>query len=58
MIFRGVLRGEASGQILVDGKVYATIGELAEIEPLGEFTLKGFHRVVQAFNLKALQGAS
>jgi adenylate cyclase len=53
------LCGEArSGQILVDGKVYAAIEELAEIEPLGELALKGFHRAVQAFNVKALRGAS
>jgi class 3 adenylate cyclase len=58
MISRGVHRGEASGQILVDGKVYATIGELTQIEPLDELTLKGLWRMVQAFNPKALRGAS
>jgi adenylate cyclase len=53
------LCGEAqSGQILVDGKVYAAIEELAEVEPLGELALKGFHRVVRAFNVKVLRGAS
>jgi adenylate cyclase len=51
------LCGEArSGQILVDGKVYAAIEELAEIEPLGELALKGFYRAVQAFNVKSLRG--
>jgi adenylate cyclase len=53
------LCGEArSGQILVDGKVYAAIEELAEIEPLGELALKGFHRAVHAFDVKALRGTS
>jgi adenylate cyclase len=53
------LCGEArNGQILVDGKVYAAIEELAEIEPLGELVLKGFQRVVHAFNVKALRGIS
>jgi len=53
------LCGEArNGQILVDGKVYAAIEDLAEIEALGEVALKGFHRAVQAFNVKALQGIS
>jgi class 3 adenylate cyclase len=51
------LCGEArNGQILVDGKVYAAIEDLAQIEPLGELALKGFHRAVQAFNVKAMRG--
>jgi adenylate cyclase len=51
------LCGEArSGQILVDGKVYAAIEALAEIEPLGDLALKGFYRAVQAFNVKSLRG--
>ena len=40
-----------NGQILIDGKVFAAIEELAETEPVGELVLKGFHRPIQAFNV-------
>src|SRR5205807_6451071 len=40
-----------NGQILIDGKVFAAIEELAETEPVGELMLKGFHRPIQAFNV-------
>jgi class 3 adenylate cyclase/CheY-like chemotaxis protein len=43
-----------AGQILVDGKVHAAIEALATTEPVGELTLKGFHRPVRAFNVSAL----
>ena len=43
-----------SGQILVDSKVHSAIDELAETEPLGELSLKGFHRPVRTFNVRAL----
>ena len=43
-----------NGQILVDGKVHAAIDELAEAEPLGELSLKGFHRPVRTFNIRAI----
>jgi adenylate cyclase len=50
------LCGEAgSGQILVDGKVHAAVEEAAELEAMGELALKGFHRAVRAFNVKALR---
>ena len=50
------LCGEAkSGQILIDGKVYAVVETLAELESAGELTLKGFHRPVLAHNVIALR---
>jgi class 3 adenylate cyclase len=49
------LCGEAKdGQILVDLKVQTAIEALADSEPMGEFTLKGFHRPVRAFNVRGL----
>jgi adenylate cyclase len=44
-----------SGQILVDRKVHAAIEALAELEAAGELTLKGLHRPVPAFNVRALR---
>ena len=44
------------GQILISQRVYAEIGEQVEAEPLGEFTLKGFHRPITAFNILRLKG--
>jgi class 3 adenylate cyclase/HAMP domain-containing protein len=43
------------GQILIDSKVVATIGETISIEPVGELTLKGFYRPIRAFNVCAAQ---
>jgi len=51
------LCGEAkSGQILVDGKVHTAVETLTEYESVGELELKGFHRPVAAFDIKALLG--
>ena len=51
------LCGEAkSGQILVDGKVHTAVEALTEFDPVGELELKGFHRPVAAFDIKALRG--
>jgi class 3 adenylate cyclase len=48
------LCGEARpGQILVSRRVIATVEGL-EVEPLGELSLKGFHRPVTAFNVVGL----
>ena len=41
------------GQILIDRKVHAAIEETSGTEPAGELTLKGFHRPVRAFNVRA-----
>jgi adenylate cyclase len=51
------LCGEAkSGQILIEAKVFAAVEGLAELEEVGEVTLKGFHRPVLAHNVKTLRG--
>ena len=44
-----------SGQILVDAKVRTLVETLAEVEPVGELILKGFHQPVKAFNLRKLK---
>ena len=44
-----------NGQILVDAKVHAQVKGLAEMEPVGELSLKGFHRPVKVFNVRGLQ---
>ena len=50
------LCGEAKdGQILVESKVHAAIEANADLEPIGELTLKGFHRPIRAFNVRALR---
>jgi adenylate cyclase len=46
----------ANGQILIDSKVLAAVEEIADVEPSGEFALKGLHRPVRAFNVKGLKG--
>jgi class 3 adenylate cyclase/CheY-like chemotaxis protein len=40
-----------SGQILISKPVLAAAEEVAEVEPLGELSLKGFSRPVPAYNL-------
>jgi adenylate cyclase len=47
-----------NGQILVDTKVHAEAGALAELESVGELDLKGFRRPVKAFNVRRLRTAS
>ncbi len=42
------------GQILIDGKVGAAVEAIAELEPLDPLTLKGFHRPINASNVRAL----
>ena len=44
-----------SGQILISESAYAEVEELAEVEPIGELSLKGFPKplpVVQVVRLK------
>lgn len=51
------LCGEARpGQILISQRLLGTIEELVEVEPVGELTLKGFHRPVAAYNVLGLKG--
>lgn len=50
------LCGEAkTGQILIDGKVHAAVETLVESEPVDDLVLKGFHRPVTAFHVRALR---
>ncbi len=46
------------GQILIESKVQSAIEALANTEPAGDLTLKGFHRPVRAFNVCALRDAT
>jgi adenylate cyclase len=41
-----------NGQILVDAKVHAQVEGLAEMESVGELSLKGFHRPVKVFSVR------
>jgi len=50
------LCGEAkTGQILIDGKVHSAVETLIEFESVGELTLKGFHRPIAAFDVRAIR---
>jgi adenylate cyclase len=53
------LCGEADGgQILLDQRVCAAVDEVVEVQPLGEFTLKGFLKPISAFNVLDLRQAA
>jgi len=46
------LCGDAKpGQVLVSRRVFATVEDLIEAEPIGELTLKGFLKPVTTFNV-------
>jgi len=46
------LCGEAKpGQILISRRLAGTLEDMIETEPMGELSLKGFHRPVTAFNV-------
>jgi adenylate cyclase len=45
----------SSGQIVITGRLLGVVEELAQAESLGELTLKGFHRPVEAFNIIGLR---
>ncbi len=50
------LCGEAKpGQILIPQRLLGSVEELVETEPVGELTLKGFHRPVVAYNIVGLK---
>jgi len=50
------LCGEAKpGQILISQRVVGGVEGVAEVEPIGELTLKGFQRPVRAFNVVRLK---
>ncbi len=39
------------GQILITQRVYADVEDMAEVEPVGELTFKGFHKPVPAYQV-------
>ena len=50
------LCGEANdGQILISPRIYSKLAASIEAEPVGELTLKGFHRPVLAHNVLAVR---
>jgi len=50
------LCGEAKpGQILISQRLLGTVENVVEVEPVGELTLKGFHRPVSAHNILRLK---
>jgi adenylate cyclase len=50
------LSDEATGgQILIAQRLYAEVEEHVEVEPTGEYTLKGFARPVPAFNVLSIR---
>jgi class 3 adenylate cyclase len=50
------LCGEAKDkQILIAQRVFAKVEDKVEVEPVGELTLKGFHRPTPAYNLLRLR---
>jgi class 3 adenylate cyclase len=51
------LCGEAKpGQILIPRRFLGTVEDLVEAEPVGELSLKGFHRPITAYNILRLKG--
>ena len=50
------LADEATGgQILIAQRLYAEVEDDVDVEPAGEFVLKGFQRPVMAFNVVAVR---
>lgn len=45
----------APGQILITQRLYAEVEDDVEVEPVGEFRLKGFHRPVPAFDVLGIR---
>ncbi len=45
-----------AGQVVIDQRVFAAMEDLAEIQPLGELQLKGFSRLIPAYNVVSLRG--
>jgi len=53
------LADEATGgQILIAQRLYAEVEQDVDVEPVGEFTLKGFHRPIAAFNVVGLSAGN
>jgi class 3 adenylate cyclase len=50
------LADEASaGQVLISQRLHAEVEDEVEVEPVGELTLKGFHKPITAFNVVAVR---
>jgi len=47
-----------AGQILIGQRLYAEVEDAVEVEPVGQFTPKGFQRPVAAFNVVAVRNAT
>jgi DNA-binding response OmpR family regulator len=45
----------AAGQILITQRLYAEVEDDVEVQPVGEFRLKGFHRPVPAFDVLGIR---
>jgi class 3 adenylate cyclase len=45
-----------NGQILIDAKVHSAVETMADMEPMGDLMLKGFHKPVRATNVRRLRG--
>ncbi len=43
------------GQILIAQRLFAEVEDVVDVEPVGEFTLKGFQRPVAAYNVVAVR---
>jgi class 3 adenylate cyclase len=48
----------ADGQILIDSRVQLAVEPIVTTDDLGEIELKGFHRPIRAFNVRALTAAN
>jgi adenylate cyclase len=44
-----------AGQFLISQRLYAEVEDDVKVEPVGEFTLKGFQRPIAAFNVVAIR---
>ena len=44
-----------AGQFLISQRLYAEVEDDVEVEPVGEFVLKGFQRPIAAFNVIAIR---
>ena len=47
-----------AGQILIDRRLFAEVESDVEVVPIGEFTLRGFHRPIAAFDVVAVREAA
>jgi adenylate cyclase len=43
------------GEVLVPQRLFGIVEDLVEAEPVGELSLRGFHRPIAAFNILPLR---